>query len=125
MRGPTRAASRPRTMMTTSSSMSVNALRFFIRTACYSPRGGAGKNRSRHCCMPTRRSAFTLIEIMVALVITSLVALLAYGVAQVGYDARARVVGHLRDVESARAFRILLSDAMRNVRTPEGTDEPG
>lgn len=80
------------------------------------------------CCMPTRHrrsTGFTLIEIMVALVITSLVALLAYGVAQVGYDARARVVGHLRDVQSARAFRTLLGDALRNVRTPDHTDEPG
>ncbi|HZS62189.1 MAG TPA: prepilin-type N-terminal cleavage/methylation domain-containing protein [Gemmatimonadaceae bacterium] len=78
--------------------------------------------------MPRRRSGFTgftLIEIMVGLVITSLVALLAYGVAQVGYDARARVVGHLRDVQSARAFQTLLGDALRNVRTPDRTDEPG
>ena len=75
--------------------------------------------------MPTRRSGFTLIEIMVGLVITSVVVLLAYGVAQVGYDARARLVGHLRDVESARAIRTLLSDALRNVRTPDRPDDPG
>lgn len=75
--------------------------------------------------MPTRRRAFTLIEIMVSLVITSLVALLAYGVAQVGYDARARVVGHLRDVQSARAIRTLLGDALRNVRTPDRPTDPG
>ena len=75
--------------------------------------------------MPTRRAAFTLIEIMVGLVITSIVALLAYGVAQVGYDARARLVGHLRDVESARAIRSLLGDALRNVRTPDRLNDPG
>jgi len=75
--------------------------------------------------MATRRSAFTLLEIMVALVITSLVVMLAYGVAQVGYDARARLVGHLQDVESARAIRTLLGDALRNVRTPDRPDDPG
>jgi prepilin-type N-terminal cleavage/methylation domain-containing protein len=75
--------------------------------------------------MPTRRPGFTLIEIMVALVTTSLVALLAYGVAQVGYDARARMVAHLRDAESARAIRTLLNDALRNVRTPDRPDDPG
>jgi prepilin-type N-terminal cleavage/methylation domain-containing protein len=75
--------------------------------------------------MPTRRGGFTLIEIMVALVITSMVVLLAYSVAQVGYDARARLVGHLRDVEGARAIRSLLNDALRNVRTPDRADDPG
>jgi prepilin-type N-terminal cleavage/methylation domain-containing protein len=75
--------------------------------------------------MVTRRVGFTLIEIMVGLVITSIVVLLAYGIAQVGYDARARMIGHLRDVESARAIRTLLSDALRNVRTPDRPDDPG
>jgi prepilin-type N-terminal cleavage/methylation domain-containing protein len=75
--------------------------------------------------MPTRRPGFTLIEIMVGLVITSVVVLLAYGVAQVGYDARARMVEHLRDAESARAIRTLLGDALRNVRTPGQPDDPG
>jgi prepilin-type N-terminal cleavage/methylation domain-containing protein len=75
--------------------------------------------------MPARRAAFTLIEIMVGLVITSLVVLLAYGVAQVGYDARARMVTHLRDAESARAIRALLNDALRNVKTPDRPDDPG
>jgi prepilin-type N-terminal cleavage/methylation domain-containing protein len=75
--------------------------------------------------MPARRPGFTLLEIMVGLVITSIVVLLAYGVAQVGYDARARLVDHLRDVESARAMRTLLGDALRNVRTPERPDDPG
>ena len=71
------------------------------------------------------RTGFTLIEIMVGLVITSVVVLLAYGVAQVGYDARARMVTHLRDVESVRAIRTLLTDALRNVRTPDRPDDPG
>ena len=80
--------------------------------------------------MATRRagfrpSGFTLIEIMVGLVITSVVVLLAYGVAQVGYDARARVVEHLRETQGARAIRTLLGDALRNVRTPDRPDDPG
>jgi prepilin-type N-terminal cleavage/methylation domain-containing protein len=75
--------------------------------------------------MRARETGFTLIEIMVALVITSLVALLAYGVAQVGYDARARISAHLRDIESARAVRTLLGDALRNLRTPDRADDPG
>ena len=75
--------------------------------------------------MLARHRGFTLIEIMVGLVITSVVVLLAYGVAQVGYDARSRMVEHLRDAQSARAVRSLLGDALRNVRTPERPDDPG
>jgi prepilin-type N-terminal cleavage/methylation domain-containing protein len=72
-----------------------------------------------------RRAAFTLIEITVALTITSLVVLLAYSAAHVGYDARSRLVSHLRDVESARAVRSLLLDALRNARAPQFPSDPG
>lgn len=84
--------------------------------------GGIRKNTWRHCCM---RRAFTLLEIIVALVLTSLVALLAYSAAQVAVDTRARMTARLHDVESARAVRILLTDALRNARTPQRPSDPG
>ena len=71
------------------------------------------------------RRAFTLLEIMVAIVLTSLIALLALSAAQVSIDARARLTSHLNDVESARAVRTLLTDALRNARIPTRPGDPG
>ena len=72
-----------------------------------------------------RWRAFTLLEIMVAIVLTSLIALLAFSAAQVTIDARARLTSHLNDVESARAVRTLLTDALRNARIPSRPGDPG
>jgi prepilin-type N-terminal cleavage/methylation domain-containing protein len=71
------------------------------------------------------RRAFTLLEVLVAIVLTSLVALLAYSAAQVAVDARVRMSAHLHDVESARAVRIWLTDALRNARVPLRPGDPG
>jgi prepilin-type N-terminal cleavage/methylation domain-containing protein len=71
------------------------------------------------------RRAFTLIEVMVAIVLTGLVALLAYSAAQVSYDARARMTGHLHDIQSARAVRALLVESLRNAKAPQRPGDPG
>jgi prepilin-type N-terminal cleavage/methylation domain-containing protein len=71
----------------------------------------------------TRASGFTLLEVMVALVLTSLVVLLAYGAAQVSYDAHARLSADLRALQQARAFRELLQDALRSARAPQWTGD--
>lgn len=73
----------------------------------------------------SRPSGFTLLEVMVAIVLTSLVVLLAYGAAQVSYDARARLSAELRAVQGARAMRELLQDALRNARGPQRLGDPG
>src|SRR2546427_3662744 len=64
-------------------------------------------------------SGFTLLEVMVAIVLTGLVVLLAYGAAQVSYDAHARLSAELRALQQARALRELLQDALRTARAPQ------
>lgn len=71
----------------------------------------------------TRASGFTLIEVMVAIVLMSIVALMAYAAAHVSVDARARLGGALRAQQSARATRELLEDALRNARMPHGPED--
>jgi prepilin-type N-terminal cleavage/methylation domain-containing protein len=72
----------------------------------------------------TRASGFTLLEVMVAIVLTGLVALLAYGAAQVSYDAHARLSADLRALQEARALRELLQDALRSARAPQRPGDP-
>src|SRR2546427_12079374 len=62
---------------------------------------------------------------MVAIVLTSLVVLLAYAAAQVSFDARARLGANLRTLQGARAVRALLQDALRNARTPQRQGDAG
>jgi prepilin-type N-terminal cleavage/methylation domain-containing protein len=73
----------------------------------------------------TRASGFTLLEVMIAIVLASIVVLVAYGAAQVSFDVHARLGGALRAQQSARATRELLQDALRNARrapqAPEDT----
>ena len=64
----------------------------------------------------TRPRGFTLIELSVALAITGLVALLVYATADAGYDTKRRLDLSRRSLQSARAMRILLQDALRNAR---------
>jgi len=72
----------------------------------------------------TRASGFTLLEVMVAIVLTSLIVLLAYGAAQVSYDAHARLTADLRALQQARALRELLQDALRSARAPQRPRDP-
>ena len=60
------------------------------------------------------RRAFTLIEVLVALVITGLVVTLAYGTAQAGFDTEARLSEYRMVGESDAVVRSLLSDALRH-----------
>ena len=65
-----------------------------------------------------RRSGFTLLELLLAIVVTSLVAMLVYGTVQVGLDARERVAVRLATEQSRRAARLVLVDALRNASPP-------
>lgn len=69
-------------------------------------------------------SGFTLLEVMLAIVLTSLVVLLAYGAARVSYDAQARLSSHLRELQETRAVREVLKDALRNARAPQRPGDP-
>jgi prepilin-type N-terminal cleavage/methylation domain-containing protein len=63
-----------------------------------------------------RRGGFTLVELVVALVLAGVVALLVYGVAAAGADTQQRLRQRGLAVQQARAFRATLADALRNAR---------
>jgi prepilin-type N-terminal cleavage/methylation domain-containing protein len=66
----------------------------------------------------TRRVGFTLLEVMVAIVITGVVALLAYGTARAGFDTSDRLEGFRTTLEAQMIVRSLLLNALRH--PPEG-----
>src|SRR5436309_3480695 len=72
----------------------------------------------------TRASGFTLLEVMVAIVLTGLVVLLAYGAAQVSYDAHARLRADVDALQEAQALRELLQDVLRSARAPQRPGDP-
>jgi prepilin-type N-terminal cleavage/methylation domain-containing protein len=74
---------------------------------------------------PLGQAGFTLFEVIVALMLTSLIAILAYASAQVSFDARTLLVTDLRDLQSSRAARQILSDALRNAEPPLRPEDPG
>ena len=60
------------------------------------------------------RPAVTLIEVLVALVVTGLVVTLAYGTAQAGFDTDARLASYRDTSESDAVVQTLLFDALRH-----------
>jgi len=62
------------------------------------------------------RGGFTLLELVVALVLAGVVALLVYGAAAAGADTQARLRERGLAQQEARAFRATLEDALRNAR---------
>jgi prepilin-type N-terminal cleavage/methylation domain-containing protein len=69
------------------------------------------------------RSGFTLIELMVALMLTSVVALAAYAAAHLSLETRARVGEDLAVIQSTRVLREVLQDALRNARAPQRPED--
>src|SRR6185369_8818132 len=59
-------------------------------------------------CAMKARGGFTLIEIVVAIVLTSVVALLAYGTAHAGIDTKERIETYRTNVEAQMIVRDLL-----------------
>ena len=86
--------------------------------------GGARRFVSHEVSPVTRASGFTLLEVILAIVLTSLIVLLAYGAAQVSYDAQARLNADLRALQQQRALRELLRNALRSARTPQRPGDP-
>ncbi len=62
-----------------------------------------------------RHHGFTLLEIMVALVITGMVALVAYAALDAGIATRGRIDGPLRARADGLIGRAMLDDAMRHI----------
>lgn len=62
------------------------------------------------------RGGFTLLELVVAIVLAGVVALLVYGAAAAGTDTQARLRQRRLVLQQARAFRATLEDALRNAR---------
>lgn len=60
------------------------------------------------------RTGFTLIELTTAIVISGVVALLAYGSVQAGLDSGERVERHRMAVESVALLRSIIVDALRH-----------
>lgn len=60
------------------------------------------------------RPAFTLVELLVSIVVTSVVALLVYGAAESGFSTRARLEREHRALQGSRATRLVLQEALRN-----------
>jgi prepilin-type N-terminal cleavage/methylation domain-containing protein len=69
-----------------------------------------------------RASGFTLIELMIAIVVTGVVALLVYGVIGVALDTRDRVTQRRNNLQREVAFHAVLSEALRCVRQAEPTE---
>ena len=88
------------------------------------PRNRATSRREAREVTPGR-AGFTLFEVIVALMLTSLIAMLAYASAQVSFDARTLLVTDLRDLQGSRAARQILSDALRNAEPPQRPEDPG
>ncbi|MEO7367277.1 MAG: prepilin-type N-terminal cleavage/methylation domain-containing protein [Gemmatimonadaceae bacterium] len=65
--------------------------------------------------MRRSRRGFTLIELMVSIVLTGLVAMLAYGSVQAGLDSSARIEDYRRTTESEALTRSLIADALRHL----------
>lgn len=69
------------------------------------------------------RRGFTLLEVLVALVVTAMVVTLAYGAARAGLDTEARLAER-RDADGAlTAWRALLGDAARHVERGVAEDD--
>jgi prepilin-type N-terminal cleavage/methylation domain-containing protein len=62
------------------------------------------------------RGGFTLLELLVAIVLASVLALLVYGAAGAGFDTQERLAQSRAATQSARAMHAVLTDALRNAR---------
>ncbi|UCF19975.1 MAG: prepilin-type N-terminal cleavage/methylation domain-containing protein [Gemmatimonadota bacterium] len=71
-----------------------------------------------------RRAGFTLLELVVVVTLTGVVALLVYGAARAAADTRARLEVQQLAVSSELAWSVLVTDALRNVRASQDFGRP-
>lgn len=64
------------------------------------------------------RSGFTLVEVMVALLIASLLGLAVAGTVTAAIDTRERIESRRLEVRSGLAWRAVVTEALRNTRPP-------
>jgi prepilin-type N-terminal cleavage/methylation domain-containing protein len=64
----------------------------------------------------TKPNGFTLLELLVAIVVTGVVALLVYGIVGVALDTEARVTTQRDVLQREIAFKAVLAQALRTVR---------
>jgi len=78
------------------------------------------------CRGPTARgrSAFTLLELLVAIVLTSVIALLVYSVVDAGVRTQERLSDAARSMQVMRIMRATLEDGLRNARLSPRPGEP-
>lgn len=62
------------------------------------------------------RSGFTLLEVLVAIVLTGVVGMLVYGAAGVAIDTQQRLEEKGREIRGRQAWRVTLQEAFRNTR---------
>lgn len=72
----------------------------------------------------TGRRGFTLFELLVALTLTGIVALLVYGAAAAAIDTEQRLRSRESEGRAERAWRAVLEDALRNIRSAEDYQRP-
>jgi prepilin-type N-terminal cleavage/methylation domain-containing protein len=72
----------------------------------------------------TGRRGFTLFELLVALTLTGIVALLVYGAAGTAIDTEQRLRTRESEGRAERAWRAILEDALRNTRSAEDYQRP-
>lgn len=72
----------------------------------------------------SQRRGFTLIEVMLAIALTGIVAVLVYGAAGIAMDTEARLVDHDRRLRSARAWQVVIEDGLRNLRANASYPRP-
>jgi len=84
---------------------------------------GRGLNRPQNRGLPT--SGFTLLEVIVAVLLTSLVVVLGFSATQVSFDSRARLGLDLRRLQGERAVRQILGDALRNAQLAQQPTDQG
>jgi len=65
----------------------------------------------------SRKSGFTLIEVVVSIVLAAVVSLLVYGAALAARDTQARIAEERRSLQSALAMRLLLGGAIAGAQT--------
>jgi prepilin-type N-terminal cleavage/methylation domain-containing protein len=70
------------------------------------------------------RRGFTLIEVIVALVLTGMIALAVRGALDAGLSARERIAGPMEDRERALLARAMLEDALRHAVDDDRFAEP-
>jgi prepilin-type N-terminal cleavage/methylation domain-containing protein len=64
-----------------------------------------------------RTSGFTLIEVLVAIVLTSVVALLVYGVVEAARDTQGRIAEERQTLQRAVSMRLILEGALAGTQT--------